>query len=612
MSSKNKRRNVSRRFQPTSFHEGMQEYPLSIPELQQIYFPTLIPHTGTNVSSNTISSLSCNTDENDIGGLSSSTSTSTIKLFPLPDVRKGDDLDIDSDYPPQSFREYRDDENRSLINPLVQKIYIIGIGWEDQTSLSGSSEENKGTSTTGIVGAPFSPFPVNSTVSYSHLPRLEDIVQYIKVFYYGIDVELCSASLHFIPWTTTTKVKPRVIRKSKKSTASSSSSLRYIGATDGTNVTRIRCRTSLDHLYPYQINLNDTLDCLSDYLAINNVYDTTVAIMGITPYDLYEMDKDDDDYDEEEEDLFTCGRAYGGSKISVISAARYNPYWDKKYSRNSSSNNPHKKSKSSTTDTVPSYTSGIDIWHTWPLGSNAPSFIETAVQEEFPSTFNNKATTSSSATTTSTSAEEDGNLSIPSSFSVNSDIVPGTSYTLSLFQKLWYARICKTSVHELGHCLILDHCCYFSCTMQGSAHLMEDMRQPPYLCPICLSKIVYGIHYEHHQHTSGKKNKEEESLKDTSNHHHNHPRRKDTVDGNILSVPRIDTVPPSSSLPTRGVSPPYSLISTYVQQRYIALYNFCTNFALAQKNPMFYGYQLWLKSRLNELNVNVREEGSKL
>ncbi len=56
--------------------------------------------------------------------------------------------------------------------------------------------------------------------------------------------------------------------------------------------------------------------------------------------------------------------------------------------------------------------------------------------------------------------------------------------------KMWLSRICKTASHELGHCLGLDHCVYYACIMQGTASLVEDARQPPYFCPVCLAKVL--------------------------------------------------------------------------------------------------------------------------
>lgn len=55
---------------------------------------------------------------------------------------------------------------------------------------------------------------------------------------------------------------------------------------------------------------------------------------------------------------------------------------------------------------------------------------------------------------------------------------------------LWLGRVCKTASHELGHCFGLDHCVYYACVMQATAGLSEDARQPPYICPADLAKLV--------------------------------------------------------------------------------------------------------------------------
>jgi archaemetzincin len=55
---------------------------------------------------------------------------------------------------------------------------------------------------------------------------------------------------------------------------------------------------------------------------------------------------------------------------------------------------------------------------------------------------------------------------------------------------LWLGRVCRTASHELGHCFGIAHCVYYACSMQGSASIIEDARQPPYLCPVDLAKVL--------------------------------------------------------------------------------------------------------------------------
>lgn len=58
---------------------------------------------------------------------------------------------------------------------------------------------------------------------------------------------------------------------------------------------------------------------------------------------------------------------------------------------------------------------------------------------------------------------------------------PQTQYQLS---SLWLSRVCQTD------CFGMDHCVYYACVMQATASLAEDVRQPPYLCPVDLAKLL--------------------------------------------------------------------------------------------------------------------------
>jgi archaemetzincin len=58
---------------------------------------------------------------------------------------------------------------------------------------------------------------------------------------------------------------------------------------------------------------------------------------------------------------------------------------------------------------------------------------------------------------------------------------------------LWFSRVARTVAHEVGHCFCLGHCSYYACSMQGTAGMAEDLRQPPYLCLVCLAKLTRAV-----------------------------------------------------------------------------------------------------------------------
>src|SRR6516165_1520066 len=49
--------------------------------------------------------------------------------------------------------------------------------------------------------------------------------------------------------------------------------------------------------------------------------------------------------------------------------------------------------------------------------------------------------------------------------------------------KTFLRRTAKTAVHEMGHMLGIRHCTQFQCGMNGSNHLDESDRRPPWFCP---------------------------------------------------------------------------------------------------------------------------------
>ena len=214
----------------------------------------------------------------------------------------------------------------------------------------------------------------------------------------------------------------------------------------------IRTRATPKGDFSHQLNLNDLLEAAMEILP-----DDAYALLMLVEHDIYE----------DEEDDFGCGRAYGGSRIAVVSGARYNPVLDS--------------------------AQGIERDHAWPA-SHCETYMqrccEAALSKDEDSKtedidLDNDAAADSTRARGGSSTPMHVALSAHASLpSLNQDPSPAA------LSGMWLGRICRTASHELGHCFGIDHCVYYACAMQGTASIIEDARQPPYLCPVDLAKIL--------------------------------------------------------------------------------------------------------------------------
>src|SRR5271170_949147 len=87
----------------------------------------------------------------------------------------------------------------------------------------------------------------------------------------------------------------------------------FIGLRTLTEIVRIRTLPSVNHIFKGQLNLDDLLDA-----AISILPDGAYALLFLVHQDLFESPEDE----------FFCGRAYGASRVAVVSIARCNPSLD--------------------------------------------------------------------------------------------------------------------------------------------------------------------------------------------------------------------------------------------------------------------------------------------
>ncbi|KAF7539127.1 hypothetical protein G7Z17_g12491 [Cylindrodendrum hubeiense] len=392
--------------------------------------------------------------------------------FPGPLVLPDDDLALDPEYPPQSLKSWLSYNKKMPITAERNTIYVVPPP-EITNSVKKMTKDwekphvPRESVTAGLPeGIP--------------LPTTDDVCNYLRAFYHKMTIKKHEGKFRWQAWDSGSAKGPKYM-----GLATPKPSEELIG---------VRYRQSPDGIARIQVNLNDVLDAL-----IDRVPPDAYAVVMLTDQDLYE-DEDDD---------FCCGRAYGESRIAVVSSFRYNPALD-------------------------GY-SDIQLEHMWPA-SHCKSYVDALcdVDKQQPK----RAKTSSNSPTTPLTAALNASKAVPN---------PKTRDELA---GMWFSRVARTMAHELGHCLGMDHCVYYACAMQGTAGMAEDVRQPPYLCPVCLSKLSRGL-------------------------------CSFVGSGSVVNLQR-----------------------EFIQQRYNVLRDFCENW---KHVAMFAGYQAWIDGRLEENREGVRE-----
>ena len=369
-------------------------------------------------------------NHHELGG--SATNTAEVVLppetiFPPPVTVPGDELALYPKYPPQPVQEWLDADYRNHVTAGRTTIYVAA----PPRVPKGLSHVNKWTLPATESNAALSDGNASPTPS----PSIEDVIEYLQAFYHGLEVKLLKDSaLEWVAWESSEK--PRKSKRSGKGPKTPD----CIGLSTGKEIIRVQSRPSPDGVFSGQLNQNHLLE-----VAIDIVPKDAYALLMVLHHDLYE-DEDDD---------FCCGRAYGGSRVAVVSTARYRPELDAKQK--------------------------IDLSHVWPA-SHCSRYIGSFFSNKTPATavddkdhpLNALNRYPGSAIVAAVVAHS--NLPTPSS--------------PSELCALWLGRICKTASHEIGHCFGMDHCVYWACSLQGTSHITEDHRQPPYLCPVDLAKVL--------------------------------------------------------------------------------------------------------------------------
>lgn len=309
------------------------------------------------------------------------------------------------------------------------------------------------------------------------------MIEYLEAFFTGLPVTLLPDQLKFSQYS-----EPQ---KSSRKTTKAEAVVPFAGATKSIEIqstrtgiaTSVRVRHLAEHdqytPYLHQLNLNDLLDH-----AIAILPEDAYCLLLMVEHDLYEDESDD----------FCCGRAYGGSRICVVSSAQYQPVLDSWHEVD------------------------VKAGHGWP-GSHCEDFVNRCCgadesQTSCPSDAQKEERTKIHRSMGNHSRTPSGDtpsdaIVIDSSMIIEDEVFSTTplqeavavhrqmqakkKFSKSDLASLYLRRVALTASHELLHCFGFDHCVYYACAMQGTASIQEDHRQPPYLCPVCENKLAWAL-----------------------------------------------------------------------------------------------------------------------
>jgi archaemetzincin len=352
-----------------------------------------------------------------------------LSTFPAPLVLPEDELSWNPTEPQQSVRSWA--KTRNKVTPERRTVYFVGPP-EVEPAVDFIEKWKE----------PWVEVPVKDKAV--DFPKTEDVLEYMGAFYHGLPVKMLPRKPCFTADVDDDVVEispPKAKGKTAKKVPEQSPML-WLNTHTPSGCIGIRTRATPNGAFTHQLNLNDLLDAAIEILPAD-----AYALLMLVEHDIYE----------DEEDDFACGRAYGGSRIAVVSGARYNPILDQdqRLERN----------------------------HAWPA-SHCEEYMQKCCDEPRPK---KKAKTALTLL-----KGQDGTMSPMHTALAAHMSLPSlkTAPSPAALSGLWLGRVCRTAGHELGHCFGIGHCVAYACSMQGTASIIEDARQPPYLCPIDLAKVL--------------------------------------------------------------------------------------------------------------------------
>ncbi|PNY27747.1 GTP-binding protein YjiA [Tolypocladium capitatum] len=210
--------------------------------------------------------------------------------FPGPLVLQDHDLATDPNGSPQNVKESAERDERNAIIPQKKTIYVV-----PSPEITQEMEPMKSWAVPAVSDAGAAPVKVEP-------PKMDDVQAYLAAVYYGMNVKILDKRFYWRGWEAAGRIrKPRY----DGTPLEDAEEERRVGPKTPQNaVFRVRCRPSPDGVSLMQVNLDDVLDVL-----LESIPNDANAIMMLLEQDIWEGD----------DNIFTSGRAYGGSRIAVVS-----------------------------------------------------------------------------------------------------------------------------------------------------------------------------------------------------------------------------------------------------------------------------------------------------
>ncbi|RSL47896.1 hypothetical protein CEP53_009757 [Fusarium sp. AF-6] len=217
----------------------------------------------------------------------------------------------------------------------------------------------------------------------------------------------------------------------------------------------IRCRPGKDGVSRMQIHAPDLLDAV-----LNRMPPKAHATVLPVDFDLYYLGDD-------ENNDFTITKAYGASRIVVVSTFRLHPGLDK--------------------------IQEIDREHMWPA-SHCKDYADGLIDREVDQ--GGEVQTAKRRKVSHDEHLESDELPKSSSalpVAIEAYKKAPEPKTVDELTGLWLARVTLAVSRGLGYCFGMEHCTYYACIMQGVSSTRQQSHIPPYICPICTTKLSWEL-----------------------------------------------------------------------------------------------------------------------